>query len=91
MYNETIIQILGNSPTNTSIKSIYADYQVFEKTIKIEGYEFNITKRGIVDRIEILIDVDTYLDIEGTIYKVMKVKTYSDYMELWLYKLNKQK
>lgn len=90
MWEETIVEILGDTPLNTPLKMLYGDFQDFEKIIKIENYEFDCTNRLFIDYIEPLIDNKTYLKIKGSIYKVMKVKTCSDYMELYLYLLQKQ-
>lgn len=88
--DDTIVRILGNSPKNISLKDIYGDLQEYEKTIKIENYEIEITKRLFVDYVESLIDEESYLKVKGKIYKIMKVKEYSDYMEIWLYELKGQ-
>lgn len=94
MFDDTIIQILGNSPANTSIKQILGDFQEpqGQRTtfIEIEKLKFNINKCLFIDYIEPLIDLTTYLKINGITYKVLRIKKYSDYMEIYLYLLRRQ-
>ena len=94
MDDETKIEILGNNPTNTTIKQIVGDVQEpqgqRDLIIKIEKYEFSVAMRLFIDYLEPLIDYTTYLKINGLIYKVLKIKTHSDYMEIDLYLLRKQ-
>ena len=94
MFDDTTIIILGNNPSNSKIKEFEGDLQEpqgqRELTIEIEKYKFTISKILYIDYIELLIDLTTYLKINGVIYKVLKVKTFSDYMEVCLYKLRKQ-
>lgn len=84
------VLILGNDPNNTPLKTIYCDFQEYELTIKIGDYNFNVTKRIFTDYIEPLIDIEGYLKIQNFIYKILNVKSDSDYQELWLYLLNRQ-
>jgi len=94
MFDDTRIQILGSSPTNTAIKQILGDVQEpqGQRTtfIDIEKLKFDIHKCLFIDYIEPLIDLTTFLRIDGVIYKVLKIKTYSDYMEIDLYQLRRQ-
>ena len=83
------ILILGNDPNNTPLKTIYGDFQEYETTIMIGDYTFNITKRLFID-FEPLIDMEGYFKIKNFIYKILNIKSDSDYMELWLYLLNRQ-
>lgn len=92
--DEFIVQILGISPTNNAIASITGDLQSIpgqrDYIIEIEEFKFIISKILIIDYIETRIDMLTYLEIDGLIYKVLKTKTFSDYMEVYLYLLERQ-
>jgi len=92
--DEINIQILGNNPTNNTIVSILGDLQSLQGqrdyVIEIEEHKFIISKILIVDYIESRIDMLSYVKIEGLIYKVLKIKTFSDYMEVYLYLLKRQ-
>ena len=94
MFDDTLILILGNSPTNTPIKQIYGDVQEpqGQRTtyIEIEKLKLDISKRLFIDYIEPIIDLTTFIEANGLIYKVIKIKTYSDYMEIDLYQLRRQ-
>ena len=83
------IQILGNSPTNTVIKTIEGDLQSYSATIEIGEYKFDISKRLFIDYIEPLLNIYGYLQVENKVYKILQVKEYSDYQEVWLYLLNR--
>lgn len=84
------VQILGNNPQGAVRKTIDTEVQGFDNKIEIESYKFYISKRVITDYIEKLIDINGYLKIENTIYKILKINEYSDYQEIWLYELIRQ-
>lgn len=88
--DEQKVFLLGDSPANSWQKTIYADVQQFSSVVKIGEYEFSITKRLFVDYIEPLVAMDGYMEIENKIFKILKIKEYSDYMEVWLYQLERQ-
>jgi len=93
--DDDIIEILGNNPTNATIKTIYdGDVQEPQSQrdliIEIENFKFTISKILFINNIEPLLDMTAYVKIEGLIYKVLKIKTFSDYMEIDLYKLKRQ-
>jgi hypothetical protein len=94
MFDDTIVQILGSNPMNIAIKQILGDFQEpqGQRTtfIEIEKLKFDISKCLFIDYIEPLIDLTTFLGINGFIYKVIKIKIFSDYMELDLYQLRRQ-
>lgn len=71
------------------IKPIFADVQEYNTEIEIEDFKFTITKRLFIDFIDKNINLDNYINIKGVFYKIMKVKEFSDYMEVWLYKLKR--
>lgn len=84
------VQILGNSPNNTTQKTIEGDFQEYTSVIKIGEYEFDISKRLFIDYLEPLISMDGYIKAGNKIFKILKVKEYSDYMEVWLYALTRE-
>lgn len=84
------IQILGNDPQGIKLKDIDGEVQEFDNLIEIESYKFYVNKRVITDYIEKLIDIYSYIKIENMIFKILKINTYSDYQEVWLYELIRQ-
>lgn len=84
------IQILGNSPTNTVQKIIEGDLQSYSTTIEIGDYSFAITKRLFTDYIEPLLNMNSYIKVENKVYKILHIKEFSDYQEVWLYELTRQ-
>lgn len=90
MFDDSTVNILGNSPVNSCKRTIAADVQEYSTTIEIGDYQFEITKRLFVDYIEPLIEMDGYLEVENKVYKILHIKEFSDYMEVWLYKLARQ-
>ena len=83
------VQILGNNPNNTTQKTIEGDLQEYSATIEIGDYSFEITKRLFIDYIEPLLNMEGYLEVENKVYKILNIKEYSDYQEVWLYLLNR--
>jgi len=90
MFDESTVLILGNSPVNSLQKTITADVQEYSTVVEIGDYKFNISKRLFIDYIELLLDINGYLKIENMVYKILNIKEYSDYQEIWLYLLNRQ-
>jgi len=91
MFNNTIISILGDNPLSSSQKNITVDLQEYSgETIEIGDYEFEITKRIFISGIEPLIYVSRYIKIGFKIYKILHIKEFDDYMEGWIYELNRQ-
>lgn len=84
MFYDTQIEIY-DSPQTESIKTICADVQPFEKSMLFEDdIEIEITKRAFCD-IKPEINDGSYLRFNNMLYKIMKIKIWSDYLELWLY------
>ena len=54
-----------------------------------DGFEINITRRVFCD-IENSISIHSYMEIENEKYKVMDIKKWDSYMEVYLYKLKRQ-
>jgi hypothetical protein len=83
MFRDTHIEILDG--LFQMIDETEGDIQPYEKTISFEdGIEIEITQRVFCDVI-LAIDDNSYLRINGRLCKVMNIKKYSDYLELWLY------
>lgn len=83
MFKDTQIQILNGF--FQQIAETDADIQPFEKTMTFEdGIDIEITKRAFCEALP-QIDDQSYLKNSSKLYKVMKIKPYSDYLELWLY------
>ena len=71
----------------TKIKTIKCDLQVYDKTLKFEDdIELDISNRIFSD-IDSSINLDNYIKVDSTTYKILKVKKYDDYIETWLYEL----
>jgi len=83
MFNDTKVQLLNATFQETGL--IFADVQSYEKSMLFEdGIEIEITKRAFCDSCP-EIDDKSYMKFSNKLYKIMKVKTRSDYMESWLY------
>lgn len=85
MFYDTLIEIWGNPTGTTYLDSIYGDFQEYEKTLKVEDFTFNITKRVFCDYTTLITD-KSYMKINGEFYKCIKPKIFDDYMEIMLYK-----
>lgn len=87
MFYDTEIKVLTEQLQE--FKTIYADVQPYDRSISFEdGIEIDITQRAFCD-VDPEIGKDSYMSIKAKLYKVMKIKTWSDYMELWLYECNR--
>ena len=85
MFYDTRVGILTSFDTTEVIKSIDGDLQPYTKTINFDdGYQIEITKRLFCDRVS-SINMGTYLLINNQKYVVIQMKTWSDYLELFLY------
>ncbi|SFG92401.1 hypothetical protein SAMN05660649_03144 [Desulfotomaculum arcticum] len=90
MFNDTLIKVYSSSDSTTFVKSIYADIQPFSKSITFEdGFQIDVTSRVFCD-VDDSITKDSYLEIENLKYKVMEIKKWDDYLEVYLYKLVRQ-
>ena len=87
MFDDTIVQVLGNSPKGTNLKNIFADVQEYNQEIQIDDYNLNIYKRLYIDYIEPMIQLNTYLKIENEITQVIKVNRYPSYLEVYVCKV----
>ena len=83
MFRNIKAEILNSAFQKTA--EINTDIQPFEKPMQFEdNVEIEITKRAFCEIVS-QIDNQSYLRIGGKLYKIMKIKPYSDYLELWLY------
>lgn len=83
MFYDTKVQIIDGSFQRKGL--VYVDMQPFDNSIIFEdGIEILISKRVFCD-IRPEINMDSYILCNDKLYKVMKIKTWSDYMECWLY------
>ena len=90
MFNNTLVKIYSSPESGSYIKSIYADFQPFAKSILFEdNFLIDITNRMFCD-IDSSINKDSYLEIGSEQYKVIDLKKWNDYIEVYLYKLKRQ-
>jgi len=90
MFNKTIIKIYSSLDSISYVKSIYADFQPYTKSIMFgDGFQIDITNRLFCD-IDSSINMSSYLKIGNEIYKVMDLKVWDDFLEVYLYKLKRQ-
>ncbi len=90
MFYDTLIKIYSSSDSSSYVKSIYGDIQPFAKSITFEdGFQIDVTSRVFCD-VDDPISKDSYLEIENKKYKVMEIKEWDDYLEVYLYKLVRQ-
>jgi len=89
MFKDTKIDIL-QSPLDAPIKTIDADVQPFSKSIAFEdGFQIEITSRLFCDTDD-LITEESYIEFASEMYKVMEIKKWDNYLEIYLYKLKRQ-
>ena len=90
MFKDTLIKVYEAPDSNSYIKSINADVQPFLKSITFEdGYQIDITSRLFCD-IDDSITEENYVEFANEKYKVMEIKKWDDYLEVYLYKLQRQ-
>lgn len=90
MFKDTLTKIYSNADLASYIKSIYADIQPFSKELSFEdGFQIDISNRMFCD-IDSSIIKSSYLEINYEKYKVMEIKKWDDYLELHLYKCQRQ-
>ncbi|OLN26454.1 hypothetical protein [Desulfosporosinus metallidurans] len=88
MFNDTKVQLLNATFQETGL--IDADVQPYEKSLLFEdGIEIEITKRAFCDIVP-EIDDQSYMRLNNKLYKIMKVKPRSDYLESWLYECERE-
>lgn len=90
MFSDTEVKVLFNSDNSSIIKTEYVDIQPFLKNYSFEdGFDFEVTKRAFCD-IESTINENSYLLIKNEKYKVMEIKIWDTYIEVFLYKCERQ-
>jgi len=90
MFKDTLIKVYGAPDSTSYIKSVDADIQPFSKSIAFEdGYQIDITSRLFCD-IDDSITIESYIEFDNKKYKVMEIKKWDDYLEIYLYKLQRQ-
>lgn len=89
IFDETIVQILGNSPLNTPIKSIRADVQDYNSTCENNGFKWKCNKLMFInnDNDKKLIHENEYLSIDNKIYRIIKVDNFG-HLEAYLSEMN---
>lgn len=85
-----MIKVYATPDSVSYIKSIDADVQPFSKSIVFEdGFQIDITSRLFCD-IDDSITEESYVEFANEKYKVMDIKKWDDYLEVNLYKLQRQ-
>jgi hypothetical protein len=87
MFYDTKADILDGS--FTKVGEAFFDIQPFEKSVVFEDrIEIDISQRAFCDASSIITQRG-YLRVNGTLYKIMNIKDWDDYYELWLYRLER--
>lgn len=90
MFKDTLIKVYEAPDSGSYIKSIDADIQPFSKSIAFEeGFQIDITSKLFCD-IDDSITEESYVEFDNEKYKVMEIKEWDDYLEVYLYKLQRQ-
>ena len=90
MFKDTLIKVYEAPDSGSYIKSIDADIQPFSKSLAFEdGFQIDITSRLFCD-IDDSITEESYVEFDNEKYKVMEIKKWDDYLEVYLYKLQRQ-
>lgn len=83
MFENQIAEIYNGSFVKTGEASV--DLQPYEKTLVFDdNIEIPITKRVFCAK-GLSIDLESYLEIENILYRVLSIKAWDEYDELWLY------
>ena len=83
MFYDYIAKILSES--FASLCNIKCDLQPCDKVFTFEGnLQFEAKYKLFAER-NTLITKSGYMRIENVIYKIMDIKFWNDYMEVWLY------
>ena len=82
MFEQTVHILNANK---VQVKTITGEVQPYLKTFTFEdGYSIDMTKRLFCD-LNTYIKLDSYIEIENEVHKVIHIKKWSDYLEVWLY------
>lgn len=83
MFYDTESYVLDSD--RTQVCKINIDIQPYEKTIQYEDdIEIEIKARVFCDKIPQLTS-SYYFLVGNTVYKIIKIKVWSNYLECWLY------
>ncbi len=83
MFYKTKVIILNGS--FVEIGKALVDLQAFEKNFVFDnGIEIDVSKRVFMDLSD-KITLENYLVINDLLYKIMHIKSWDDYLEVWLY------
>ena len=89
MFENQIAEIYSGS--FVKIGEAPVDLQPYEKTMSFEdSIEVPISKRVFCEK-ELGINLASYLEIENTLYKVLSIKAWDNYDELWLYECERDR
>ena len=90
MFNNTLVRIFSNPSSVNYLKTIYGNFQPYSKKIVFgDDLEIEITNR-LFCNIDSLINKENYVEVDGEKYKIIDVKQWDDYLEVYLYKLKRQ-
>ncbi len=90
MFYDALVKIYSSPDSASYIKSLFADFQPYSKSILFEdGFQIDVSKRIFCDS-ESSINIDCYVEVENELYKIMDLKKWDDYYEVHLYKLKRQ-
>ena len=90
MFKDTFIKIYATPDSDSYIKTIDADVQPFSKSFAFEdGFQIDITCRLFCDMDDSITE-ESYIEFANEKYKVMEIKKWDDYLEVYLYKLQRQ-
>lgn len=83
MFYETKANILNESLAKTG--EAFLDLQAYDSTAAFEdGIAFDLSHRAFCD-VHTAINDLCYLQMNTKLYKVLHIKRWADYLELWLY------
>ena len=90
MFYDTLVQIYSSPDSTSYIKSLYADFQPYSKSILfVDGFQIDISNRIFCDP-DTSINIDCYVVVENALYKIMDLIKWDEYFEVHLYKLKRQ-
>lgn len=88
MFYDTELKLLDTELVE--LKKINGDIQPTDKTIKFEhGVELEVKDRLFCDKDD-LITIEGYFSIGETIYKIIDLKAWSDYLDILLYECRRR-
>ncbi|MGG1644265.1 hypothetical protein ACIFQM_23985 [Paenibacillus sp. NRS-1782] len=86
MFYDTKLEILDATHFNP-VLSVMADVQPYRKSFSFEdGYTLETTYRAFCPLVESLLQSNRYVQIYTSIFIILDIKEWSDYVELHLYR-----